>query len=136
MGLDMHLTGNVYHEGRWRSKGETDRRKKISGYPVTSSDLDIAYWRKHPDLHGYIVKHFGEGKDSCQRITLREKDCLQIAEAILKRKLPHTKGFFFGESAWHKKDRIKNAKVFTDTAKWLEKYQKDWTHSVYYQASW
>ena len=44
--------------------------------------LSLGYWRKHPDLHGFIVKTFANGKDECQRIDLTGEDLIKIIEAV------------------------------------------------------
>jgi hypothetical protein len=36
-------------------------------YPTGGDrDREVGYWRKHPDLHGYIVETFADGVDACQ----------------------------------------------------------------------
>lgn len=75
----------------------------------------IAQWRKHPDLHGWMENLFHrkadaqnyEGKPgsfgearvfNCQPIRLNFVDLMELKQAIINAKLPHTTGFFFGES--------------------------------------
>jgi len=66
---------------------DMDNRPQMDGYPVTSTRIDLGYWRKHADLHGYIVNTFADGKDECQEIELSAEDCKQIAEAVANNKL-------------------------------------------------
>jgi hypothetical protein len=97
MGLDMYLTGkrSIY--------GDHGRKEKIGNktYEVDSIIVDLAYWRKHSDLHGYIVQTFAEGKDECQDIEFDEGNIKAIMEAIKAHELPSTSGFFFGQSYRH-----------------------------------
>lgn len=131
MGLDMYLTGSKYHS-KHNNQGKVIEREMVDGFPVKETRLELGYWRKHPNLHGFIVNEFAEGKDNCQEIELTREDCLKIAKAIENDNLPDTSGFFFGDSAWHKKEA--NVEVFRKAAEWLG--EKDWTKTVIYQASW
>ena len=68
-----------------------------------SPSEEIMYWRKHPNLHGWMEDLYFEkgGKaDSfnCVPVELTLEDLTKLEEAILKGSLPHTSGFFFGES--------------------------------------
>jgi len=59
MGLDMYLQGERFRK--------SNNRTTLEDFPLRKEVLEIGYWRKHPDLHGYIVKEFAEGKDDCSR---------------------------------------------------------------------
>jgi len=68
----------------------------------------IAYWRKHPNLHGFFTKKWedlGYGKkENFNGDTLELTDEI-IDEALFKivmNALPNTDGFFFGESEFTK----------------------------------
>ena len=54
MGLDMYLEGTKL----WTSA--KDSSEKEDGFLLRKKILKLAYWRKHPDLHGYIVKTFAK----------------------------------------------------------------------------
>ena len=101
--------------------------------------MEIAYWRKHPNLHGYIVQAFNKGVDDCTPIELTPKDLNQIADAIEKNELPKTEGFFFGSSEHHEEGKKENIKIFRDASAWLDKKlvakNGDW-FSIHYEASW
>jgi hypothetical protein len=67
------------------------------------SCTELFYWRKHPDLHGWMEALYrlkgGAQKDfnvSPVRLDLADLDALEAA--IQGGKLPFTEGFFFGES--------------------------------------
>ena len=71
---------------------------------------DLHYWRKHPNLHGWMETLYfnkgGKGIDgmdgaatfNCTPVVLDSEDLDRLEEAINERRLPHTGGFFFGES--------------------------------------
>jgi len=64
---------------------------------------EIAYWRKHPNLHGWMEDLYykkGGIKESfnCVPVELDLEDLVNLEIAIKEKMLPHTSGFFFGES--------------------------------------
>ena len=61
MGLDMYLTGEKF---------VMSLKLQEDGFRLRSKTLELGYWRKHPNLHGYIVQTFAGGKDECQTIDL------------------------------------------------------------------
>ena len=80
MGLDMNLYGRkLIAYNRWDEKAAPLME---DGFPVSDVILEMGYWRKHPNLHGYIVNIFADGEDECQEIELSEEDLLKIAAAI------------------------------------------------------
>lgn len=68
--------------------------------PGSEDRTEVAYWRKHPDLHGFIERTFYKGRDefNCVEQPLTEADIDQIQDAVRARVLPNTSGFFFGRS--------------------------------------
>ena len=124
----MYLEGRTY---RWQHRGEQLER---DGYRVKGETLALGYWRKHPNLHGYIVNTFAEGIDDCKEIWLNEEMIQKIIDAIRHKELPQTEGFFFGESDGS--EDAESIRIFERAKCWLmtpdEKVGKD----VYYQASW
>jgi len=64
---------------------------------------EIHYWRKHPDLHGWMARlYFKKGGSAeefnCVPVALTREDLDQLECDVKGRRLPHTTGFFFGES--------------------------------------
>lgn len=123
MGLDQYLTAKTYI---WSQDRATDIE---TGLKIRGLILDIHYWRKHPNLHGFIVENFAE-KDDCEPIRLNTEMIDRIIDAIEKNKLPETTGFFFGESRKTQEQKAEDLQAFKK-AKEVSK-----THDVYYQASW
>lgn len=95
------------------------------------TDEQIGYWRKHPNLHGFIVQEFANGVDECQAIPLTLDNVKAIISATKEDRLPHTEGFFFGQS--YPEDKEPTLEVFT---KLFDKMNSDPSYEVYYQASW
>ncbi len=112
---------------------------KEDDYLLKAHRYEAGYWRKHPDLHGYIVQHFSyDGDDNCQPIELSVKDMRQIIQAIETDELPHTEGFFFGESENDQEQKNDAIEIFTKAIAWLEdnkNHPNEW-RSIEYQASW
>ena len=128
MGLDMNLYGRKVHFG-----DETE-----DGFPCVEKRLELAYWRKHPDLHGYIVQHFAGGIDECQEIALDADGIRQIMKAVSDANLPQTTGFFFGNSS--DADQGDTTGQLTRALEWLETEEPQgsgWRYrEIFYRASW
>lgn len=131
MGLDMYLTG---HKFLWTDWDNPENNLKEDGYRVSERLLDLGYWRKHPDLHGYIVQTFAGGKDECQDIFLSAGNLEQILKAVNNDELPHTEGFFFGQSQPEDKDFT--IKILKAAINWVKTEEQGVSRSVVYHASW
>jgi hypothetical protein len=64
---------------------------------------EIHYWRKHPNLHGWMERLYREkgGSDesfNCANVQLTREDLDRLEADIRARALPATDGPFFGES--------------------------------------
>jgi len=155
MGLDMYLYGD-------KSVSSTFDKDPVmeDGFVLGSKILDIGYWRKHANLHGYIVDTFADGKDECQKIHLYEEELTKIIETLENDELYNdgeVTGFFFGRSYFpgekdeygsYEEQKERDLKIFRSALVWLMKAAKasgtfgeddykspEW-RSVYYQASW
>ena len=127
MGLDMYLNGNAYFHGLTDDQLKTQPTEQI---------FRLGYWRKHPDLHGYIVQQFTNGEDNCQEIELAVGDMFDIINAIQNDRLPKTAGFFFGESANDAEQKAQAIEIFGNAIDWLLVDDKNTWRSVHYRASW
>lgn len=136
MGLDMHLMGRKFI---WRNWDNPEAGPNEDGYPVQSMELELGYWRKHPNLHGYIVREFAGGEDDCNEVVLSEQDLQRTIEAVERGQLPHTTGFFFGDSAyWSTPERVEETtKMLHGALRWLQGTEagRD-AREVLYRASW
>ena len=104
MGLDMY----AYTAAKEQADYETEQR-------------EIAYWRKHPNLHGWFEK-LAESKNlkyntfNGVELELTWEDLDELERAVKNNQLPSTSGFFFGDGAddfYKEKDLefIKNARA-------------------------
>jgi hypothetical protein len=66
-------------------------------------DQELAYWRKHPNLQGWMEQLWrekgGEGEFNCVEVELTIDDLNDLERAIEGEELPETSGFFFGNSS-------------------------------------
>lgn len=154
MGLDMYLYGEK------SVSSETDANPVMEdGFIVENKTLAMGYWRKHANLHGYIVDTFAEGNDECQKIWLGEEDLEKIIETLKSDGMfeERVEGFFFGKSYFpgesdeyysYDKQKDNDISIFTKALEWYRnkapgvgKYGDEnfkWPESrgIYYQASW
>jgi hypothetical protein len=134
MGLDMYLFGKKYLY--WQHEGQPVTE---DGFPLKEKKLELGYWRKHPDLHGYIVEKYADGDDNCEEIELGITEIEDIIDAIKTKRLPKTSGFFFGEST---PDRDpESLEILEKALEWLrvgkqEKLGQTESRWIVYQASW
>jgi len=139
MGLDMYLSGNRFFFN-------SGKNPLVDGFQKKSDTLDIGYWRKHPDLHGYIVENFAGGVDECQEIDLSKDGLSKIIKAIENDQLSETSGFFFGASpkqnldgtddGIYLKQKEEDIQVLTSAITWLDTTDEGIWKSVVYRASW
>lgn len=76
--------------------------------PAKSVDFEFSdarqfhYWRKHPDLHGWMEALYrekgGEQEFNCVPVQLTAEDLDRLEADIRNGDLPDTTGFFFGDS--------------------------------------
>lgn len=145
MGLDMYLYGRKTDYGYIRADFAGKEFPKQDGFLVAYVELFLGYWRKHSDLHGYIVEEFADGVDECQRIEIDEDGLVKLIEAVKAHKLPQTSGFFFGRSARAGDGNAeelaaqdaKDLAILEKALAWLRDADKaNDFRSIIYQASW
>jgi len=99
MGLDMMafaINGEVNSEVDFHKNNITD-------------ECEIAYWRKHPNLHGWMEQLYYEkgGTDDSfngSNVVLTKGDLDSLEQDIIDGTLPNTSGFFFGHTDGSEKD--------------------------------
>lgn len=95
MGLDMYAF-------KMKAK-EVGDSQTMDGWPEEMR-VEIAYWRKFNHLHGWMEDLYrekgGEGDFNCVYVRLEQADLDRLKDALDKRKLVYTPGFFFGTSEW------------------------------------
>lgn len=75
----------------------------------TGETNEIAYWRKHPNLHGWMEQLYRQKGGSaelfnCVNVQLTAEDLDRLEKDIRSGNLPETDGFFFGESDGSERD--------------------------------
>jgi hypothetical protein len=75
---------------------------KSSDDEISSEENQIFYWRKHPDLHGWMENLYrsrgGDGEFNMVQLELFNEDLDRLEKDVLADTLPSTTGFFFGKS--------------------------------------
>jgi hypothetical protein len=127
MGLDMYLTGEKF---------VMSLKLQEDGFRLRSKTLELGYWRKHPNLHGYIVQTFAGGKDECQEIDLGVPQFRAIIAAVKAQELPDTAGFFFGVSDSSQERMEEDIAIFEKALAWLEADEPGVVRFIKYRASW
>jgi len=117
MGLDMYAyvaqkagQQNEFYEGAGFDKETGDYVN-----PAVTKPREIAYWRKHPNLHGWMeqlwIRKVNEAggviaEDSDWgssfngiELELTHEDLDELERAVTHGQLPATQGFFFGDGA-------------------------------------
>jgi hypothetical protein len=91
MGLDMYAYAAAKANEEWG----------------TGSQREIAYWRKHPNLHGWMEQlwHSRNTDPAADpmfngvELELTWEDLERLEEDIKNERLPSTSGFFFGDNS-------------------------------------
>lgn len=69
---------------------------------ISDNCVQLHCWRKHPNLHGWMEKLYRErgGTEvfNCLGIKLTLEDLDRLEVDLRNNALPHTEGFFFGQS--------------------------------------
>lgn len=103
MGLDMYayVATKGQHNEHY-DKGDWDETLKEFVSPV-EKPREIAYWRKHPNLHGWMHRLWeakgGVGEFNGDELELTWEDIDMLEHDIKNKHLPTTGGFFFGNPA-------------------------------------
>ena len=125
MGLDMYAFST-----KAKPKSEVDFETN------NFQPEEIHYWRKHPNLHGWMQNLYDEKggtSDSfngdCVVLTNNDLDCLE--HDLKQWDLPDTKGFFFGTDE-NNEEELKDDLEFVEKAREAIKEGK----TVYYTSWW
>ena len=128
MGLDMYAYV-ADKKGQYNDFYETAEFDAASSEFVSKTvtkPYEIAYWRKHPNLHGWMeelwrkknepgLQHPDQTFNGIE-LELTWDDLDELERAIRHKQLPDTQGFFFGDpsdSYYYKQDLefVNNAKA-------------------------
>ena len=131
MGLDQY----AYVAAKLGQRDEFYEGAEFVGNDLVNPNMtkprELAYWRKHPNLHGWMERLWerklaAEGKTPEEsdwgssfngvELELNYEDLDELERAVAHGQLPSTQGFFFGNSADehyrnHDLEFIKNARA-------------------------
>jgi len=118
----------------YKTKAKLTKSVDFSFKDDDDDSMEIHYWRKHPNLHGWMEQlYYNKGGQSdsfnCVNVELNTDDLLDLKSAIESNELPHTSGFFFGETSGTERD---DDLEFVETA--LKSINEG--YSVYYSSWW
>ncbi len=105
MGLDMYAyvatRSGVQAEFDQGSKWDAEKDEMTN--PIAPAPREIAYWRKHPNLHGWMKSLWesqgNTGSFNGNELELTWEDIDKLEQVIRHQQLPATGGFFFGRDA-------------------------------------
>ena len=105
MGLDMYayVAAKAGAQAEYDKGMAWDKEKGAIVNPSVTEPREIAYWRKHPNLHGWMFNLWqskgNEGDFNGDELELTWDDLDQLEQDIRNKNLPSTTGFFFGNDA-------------------------------------
>ena len=108
MGLDMYAytASRAGQSSEWWANAQLDPDLGDFVNTGVSRPVEIAYWRKHPHLHGWMEQLWqgrsNPGPDAVFNgieLELSREDIDRLEQDILDGQLPETQGFFFGDNA-------------------------------------
>jgi len=141
MGLDMYayVAAKAGQQAEFYEGSEWDPDHKEHRNPNVNKPRDIAYWRKHPNLHGWMAQLWLKREGNALReadnfngiemeLTAEDLDDLELA--VKKRRLPGTSGFFFGSDA--------DKHYYNDDLKFIQEARAEMFLGlkVFYNSSW
>lgn len=100
MGLDMYAFAAP---ARRLVNAETGVDVEVATKEDAATRVELAYWRKHPNLHGWMERLYREKGGAAEvfnvvGVRLVEADLDALQAAVESGALPPTDGFFFGKS--------------------------------------
>ena len=141
MGLDMYAyvaarsgQQDEFYEG---AELDPDTREYVN--PKVNKPREIAYWRKHPNLHGWMAQLWLLREGNALRETdnfngieleLTAEDLDNLEYAVQNDQLPGTSGFFFGSDA--------DKHYYNDDLKFIQEARAEMFLGlkVFYNSSW
>jgi len=102
MGLDMYAyaAANEKQYDRYWEDGHWENDQYVS---KTTKPKELAYWRKHPNLHGWFHREWldqgNTGDFNGDQLEIDWAMLERLESAVVNKNFPRTSGFFFGEGA-------------------------------------
>ena len=105
MGLDMYAYA-ASRAGQYQEFWETAQAAEGTTEFVSATvtrPREIAYWRKHPGLHGWFKAEWesegNSGSFNGDELEITWDMLERLEYDVINGELPHTKGFFFGNNS-------------------------------------
>jgi len=128
MGLDMYayVASKKGQQSEYYETAEFDKTVNEFVSTTVTKPYELAYWRKHPNLHGWMEQLWiskGRPRQSVAwpvfngiELELTWDDLDKLERDIRQGRLPNTEGFFFGnpsDNYYYEQDLefVKNAKA-------------------------
>jgi len=103
--------------------------------PEELENEGFQYWRKHPNLHGWMEdlyrKKGGSGVFNCVNLQLTEEDLDQLEEDLKNDALSETIGFFFGQSSGDEEELNEDLAFVKEAKRLIQE-----GNTVYYNSWW
>jgi hypothetical protein len=112
MGLDQYAycSAKAGEQAEYWDSAKFNETTGEFGHATVAKPREIAYWRKHPNLQGWMkqlweskgrpnLEEYGGGSFNGVELELTWEDLDNLEQAIIHRQLPETTGFFFGENS-------------------------------------
>ena len=108
MGLDQYATARKGEPRKvpqtWTTTDADGNEEEVVEYYNEWDDtIDLAEWRKHPNLQGWMENLWyekgGEGEFNCVELEITLNDLNALEATLDEEALPETAGFFFGGNA-------------------------------------
>ena len=110
MGLDMYayVANRAGQQSEFYEGAVWDEELKDTFNPNVTKPREIAYWRKHPNLHGWMEQLWlrkGGSNEGSQwgtnfngiELELTHEDLDELERAVVHSQLPATQGYCFGD---------------------------------------
>ena len=105
MGLDQYayVASRAGQQNEFYDTAEYDETLKEYANPAVAKPREIAYWRKHPNLQGWMQRLWesrgNSGDFNGDELELTWADLDELERAVTHGQLPPTTGFFFGNES-------------------------------------
>jgi len=107
MGLDMYayVAGRKGQQDEFNQTAELDATTNEFVSKTVTKPVELAYWRKHPSLHGWMEQLWQRKNPEDMstfngvELGLTWEDIDELEQAVRHGQLPFTEGFFFGKPA-------------------------------------
>lgn len=104
-------------------------------------DIDVAYWRKHNRLQGWMENLYRDknpddnSEFNCQEVEITLEDLDRLESDIKEKSLPPTEGFFFGDDSYGWNDQEGIIKYDLDFIRNARGYVMS-GYKIYYSSWW